>query len=111
MRYSKKSLTDKEIWNAYNLTREAAAGFLCFKPDLNLRPIHRITHLAFHFGIPGGKLYKRHTRRTKYNLLMENNPRKTKNTTHNHNQHKHERQQKSLHQNMYSSKHRPKKNT
>lgn len=39
LRYSKKSLTDKEIWDAYNLTREVEASFRCLKSDLNVRPI------------------------------------------------------------------------
>jgi transposase len=40
LRYSKKNLTDKEIWDAYNLTREVEASFRCLKSDLNVRPIH-----------------------------------------------------------------------
>jgi transposase len=39
LRYSKKNLTDKEIWDAYNLTREVEASFRCLKSDLNVRPI------------------------------------------------------------------------
>ncbi|NNK23814.1 MAG: IS1634 family transposase [Winogradskyella sp.] len=39
LRYSKKNLTDKEIWEAYNLTREVEASFRCLKSDLNVRPI------------------------------------------------------------------------
>lgn len=39
LRYSKKSLTDKEIWDAYNLIREVEASFRCLKSDLNVRPI------------------------------------------------------------------------
>lgn len=39
LRYSKKILTDKEIWDAYNLTREVEASFRCLKSDLNVRPI------------------------------------------------------------------------
>ena len=39
MRYSKQILTDKEIWDAYNLTREVEASFRCLKSDLNVRPI------------------------------------------------------------------------
>lgn len=39
LRYSKKNLTEKEIWDAYNLTREIEASFRCLKSDLNVRPI------------------------------------------------------------------------
>lgn len=45
LRYSKKSLNDKEIWDAYNLTREVEASFRCLKSDLNVRPIfHQKDH-------------------------------------------------------------------
>jgi len=40
LRYSKKNLTDEQIWDAYNLTREVEASFRCLKSDLNVRPIH-----------------------------------------------------------------------
>ena len=40
MRYSKKNLTEKEIWDVYNLTREVESSFRCLKTDLNIRPIH-----------------------------------------------------------------------
>lgn len=40
LKYSKKDLTDKEIWDAYNLTREVEASFRCLKSDLNVRPIY-----------------------------------------------------------------------
>src|SRR5699024_6225985 len=39
LRYSKKELSDKEIWDAYNLTREVEASFRCLKSDLNIRPV------------------------------------------------------------------------
>ena len=39
LRYSKKDLSDKEIWEAYNLTREVEASFRCLKSDLNIRPV------------------------------------------------------------------------
>lgn len=39
LRYSKKDLTDKEIWDGYNLTREVEASFRCLKSDLKIRPI------------------------------------------------------------------------
>ena len=38
--YSKNNLTEKEIWDAYNLTREVEASFRCLKTDFNIRPIH-----------------------------------------------------------------------
>jgi len=40
LRYSKKNLTEKEIWDVYNLTREVESSFRCLKTDLNIRPIH-----------------------------------------------------------------------
>ncbi len=40
LRYSKRKLTENEIWDAYNLTREVEANFRCLKTDLNIRPIH-----------------------------------------------------------------------
>ena len=39
LRYSKEQLTEKEIWDGYNLTREIEADFRCLKTDLNIRPI------------------------------------------------------------------------
>ncbi len=39
LRYSKISLTENQIWNAYNMTREVEATFRCLKTDLNIRPI------------------------------------------------------------------------
>ncbi len=39
LRYSKKNLTNKQIWDAYNLTRDVEASFRCLKSDLNIRPI------------------------------------------------------------------------
>lgn len=40
LRYSKSILNEKEIWDAYNLTREVESSFRCLKTDLNIRPIH-----------------------------------------------------------------------
>lgn len=40
LRYTKKLLSDKEIWDAYNLTRDVEAVFRCLKSDLDIRPIH-----------------------------------------------------------------------
>lgn len=40
LRYSQKSLTEEEIWDVYNLTRDVESCFRCLKTDLNIRPIH-----------------------------------------------------------------------
>ena len=40
LRYSKETLTEQQIWNLYNLTREVESSFRCLKTDLNIRPIH-----------------------------------------------------------------------
>ena len=40
LRYSKEILTDKQIWDLYNLTREVEACFRFLKTDLNIRPIY-----------------------------------------------------------------------
>jgi hypothetical protein len=40
LRYSQENLTEKEIWNVYNLSREVESVFRCLKSDLNIRPIH-----------------------------------------------------------------------
>lgn len=40
LRYSKEKLTDKEVWDVYNMTREVEASFRCLKTDLSIRPIH-----------------------------------------------------------------------
>ena len=39
LRYSKQILTEKEIWDTYNMTRDVEATFRCLKTDLNIRPI------------------------------------------------------------------------
>ena len=39
LRFSKKELSDTEIWDGYNLTREVEASFKCLKSDLNVRPV------------------------------------------------------------------------
>ena len=39
LRYSKKYLTEEDIWYVYNLTREVEASFRCLKNDLDIRPI------------------------------------------------------------------------
>jgi hypothetical protein len=40
LRYTKKILSDKEIWDSYNLTRDVESVFRCLKSDLDIRPIH-----------------------------------------------------------------------
>jgi hypothetical protein len=39
LRYSKKNVTENEIWDVYNLTRDVEATFRCLKNDLDIRPI------------------------------------------------------------------------
>jgi len=39
LRYSKKILTEKQIWDTYNLTRDVEATFRCLKTDLDIRPV------------------------------------------------------------------------
>lgn len=39
LRYSRKKLTENEIWDVYNLTREVESSFRCLKNDLDIRPI------------------------------------------------------------------------
>ncbi len=50
LRYSKKELTEKEIWDLYNLTREVESCFRCLKMDLDIRPIYhqKDKHIASH---------------------------------------------------------------
>lgn len=40
LRYSKQNLSEAEIWDGYNLTREVEASFKCLKTDLNIRPVY-----------------------------------------------------------------------
>lgn len=40
LRYSRETLSEKQIWDLYNLTREVESSFRCLKTDLNIRPIH-----------------------------------------------------------------------
>jgi hypothetical protein len=40
IRYSKNNLSETQIWDIYNLTRDVEASFRCLKTDLNIRPIH-----------------------------------------------------------------------
>ncbi len=39
LRYSKENLTERQIWDTYNMTRDVEATFRCLKSDLNIRPI------------------------------------------------------------------------
>ena len=39
LRYSKENLTEKQIWDIYNMTRDVEATFRCLKSDLDIRPI------------------------------------------------------------------------
>ncbi len=39
LRYSKKNLSEKQIWDTYNMTRDVEATFRCLKTDLDIRPI------------------------------------------------------------------------
>lgn len=39
LRYSKENLSEKEIWDTYNMTRDVEATFRCLKTDLDIRPI------------------------------------------------------------------------
>ena len=39
LRYSKENLSEKEIWDIYNMTRDVEATFRCLKTDLDIRPI------------------------------------------------------------------------
>lgn len=40
IRYSMKNLSETQIWDVYNLTRDVESSFRCLKTDLNIRPIH-----------------------------------------------------------------------
>jgi len=39
LRYSKENLTERQIWNTYNMTRDVEATFRCLKSDLDIRPV------------------------------------------------------------------------
>lgn len=39
LRYSKEILTEEQIWDTYNLTRDVEATFRCLKTDLDIRPV------------------------------------------------------------------------
>ena len=40
LRYSKENITEKQIWDSYNMTRDVEATFRCLKTDLDIKPIH-----------------------------------------------------------------------
>jgi hypothetical protein len=40
LRYTQESVTEQDIWQVYNLTREVEAVFRLLKTDLHIRPIH-----------------------------------------------------------------------
>ena len=39
LRYSREMLTEEQIWDTYNMTRDVEATFRCLKTDLDIRPI------------------------------------------------------------------------
>jgi hypothetical protein len=39
LRYSKEMLTEEQIWDTYNMSRDVEATFRCLKTDLDIRPI------------------------------------------------------------------------
>ena len=39
LRYSRAMLTEEQIWDTYNMTRDVEATFRCLKTDLDIRPI------------------------------------------------------------------------
>ncbi|NER06146.1 MAG: hypothetical protein F6K17_27920 [Okeania sp. SIO3C4] len=40
LRYTKQTVDEGDIWNAYSLTRDVEAVFRCLKTDLDIRPIY-----------------------------------------------------------------------
>lgn len=40
LRYTNKTISETEIWDVYNMTRDVEAVFRCLKTDLKIRPIH-----------------------------------------------------------------------
>lgn len=40
LRYTKTTVSENDIWNVYNMTRDVEAVFRCLKMDLNIRPIY-----------------------------------------------------------------------
>lgn len=40
LRYTNTTISESEIWDVYNMTRDVEAVFRCLKTDLRIRPIH-----------------------------------------------------------------------
>ncbi len=40
LRYTKTAVSENDIWQVYNLTRDVEAVFRCLKTDLDTRPIY-----------------------------------------------------------------------
>lgn len=40
LRYTNDAITETDVWDVYNMTRDVEAVFRCLKTDLNIRPIH-----------------------------------------------------------------------
>jgi hypothetical protein len=40
LRYTNNTISEAEIWDVYNMTRDVEAVFKCLKTDLRIRPIH-----------------------------------------------------------------------
>lgn len=40
LRYTNDTITETDIWDVYNMTRDVEAVFRCLKTDLKIRPIH-----------------------------------------------------------------------
>lgn len=40
LRYTNNTISESDIWNVYNMTRDVEAVFWCLKTDLKVRPVH-----------------------------------------------------------------------
>ncbi|MCF8363808.1 MAG: IS1634 family transposase [Prolixibacteraceae bacterium] len=40
LRYTNDAITETDVWDVYNMTRDVEAVFRCLKTDLGIRPIH-----------------------------------------------------------------------
>ncbi len=40
LRYTNNTISESEVWDVYNMTRDVEAVFRCLKTDLRVRPIH-----------------------------------------------------------------------
>lgn len=40
LRYTDNAISESEIWDVYNMTRDVEAVFRCLKTDLKIRPVH-----------------------------------------------------------------------